>query len=418
MKKEIYLLVLLMLFCLQLITACKKDNFIEIVDLTLDSVNSHGYNGVLCYGHFVINGDIEGIERKGVCWSHTNSLPTLNDNQKEDKNLDCLNCLDGEIMDLGFEQIYYFRPYVITRHDTIYGNVIIFSLGHIWRERSINLLSFHTINTVSFINSNRGWIAGYGELRNTNTRGETWANGPASFYNQDIKKVVYVDSLIAYMNVSGALKKTIDGGSYWNSVAACSYGSCISIFNSNFICIGNTDFNYSVDGGANWNIGDIYVPSNFSIADIKFTSTLNGFLLLTSGYVYETTTGGSVWEIRNSNPIPTPSIDGGNVLYVFNSNEIIVGRGRKLFKSNDSGVNWDEIYEFIGDDFVVSMDFANDDVGICSFGNAIVRTEDGGYTWTEQKLINIDSDDYYFDLKLITPYIGIAGYSHGIMVYY
>ena len=69
---------------------------------------------------------------------------------------------------------------------------------------------FNTINTVSFINSNRGWVGGYGELQNTTTRGEEWINGPESFYNQDIKKMVYADSSIAYMNVSNVLKKTID----------------------------------------------------------------------------------------------------------------------------------------------------------------------------------------------------------------
>jgi len=419
MKKVIIVITLLVLFSTQLITSCKKNEYIHVQNLTLDSLSHTNYNNLNYYGSFNVDGSNELIESVGVCWSATNHLPTINDSKIGDKYENCVDCLEGTIEEIGFEDIYYFRAYAITSLDVIYSNVVQYNPGETWKlfNTPYDATFGDDMRTISFLDPNTGWIGGNYELFRTTNAGVSWEIGPYDAWGTTIKKILYINESTIYLNTFYELKKTTDGGATWSSVHACGYGSFPYAFNSDFVCVGNSEFNYSVDGGGTWNIGNVAISSGTSIVDIHFVTASSGFFLTANGYVYKTVNGGADWQIQNSIPISNYTADGDNVIYAFNDNELIVGRGNELYKSTDAGLTWNLIFQQFEGKLVKSIDFVNNQVGICSFGNVIVRTEDGGLTWCQENLPSIASDDHFFDLKLFTPNVAVAGFSSGIIIY-
>jgi len=419
MKKVIIVIILLVLFSTQLITSCKKNEYIHVQNLTLDSLRHTNYNNLNYYGSFNVDGSNELIESVGVCWSATNHLPTINDSKIGDKYENCVDCLEGTIEEIGFEDIYYFRAYAITSLDVIYSNVVQYNPGETWKlfNTPYDATFGDDMRTISFLDPNTGWIGGNYELFRTTNAGASWEIGPYDAWGTTIKKILYINESTIYLNTFYELKKTTDGGSTWSTVHPCGYGSFPYAFNSDFVCIGNSDFNYSVDGGITWSIGNVGIPSSASIVDIHFVTESNGFFISANGYVFKTTNGGANWEIQNSSSNSIFDIDGHKVIYAFNSNELIVGSENGLYKSSDAGNTWDLVFEQTEGELVKAIDFVNNEVGICSFENIIVRTENGGLTWDKENTPSIGLEDHFFDVKLFTPNSAVAGFSSGIIIY-
>ena len=62
----------------------------------------------------------------GVCWSTTNTSPSLNDNKIDNGATSTKGSFSVSMASLSSHTIYYVRTYAITSTDTIYGNIVIF----------------------------------------------------------------------------------------------------------------------------------------------------------------------------------------------------------------------------------------------------------------------------------------------------
>ena len=116
--------IIILLITIAILTTCKKtpefpsSNKIEIGETTVDSL---GYFGIKL--STMISGIISNnIENMGYCWN-TDGQPTLDDNVIIANYNDSI--IIATLSGLSANQKYIIKPYVITTHNTLYGNEII-----------------------------------------------------------------------------------------------------------------------------------------------------------------------------------------------------------------------------------------------------------------------------------------------------
>lgn len=174
------------------------------------------------------------------------------------------------------------------------------------------------------------------------------------------------------------LCKTTNGGLNWANVSQ--NFSPLSKFsfpnvNTGFITgkISSTQkFYKTTNGGLSWYATSFYAA--YSVTNLIFLDPNTGYY--TYGiYLRKTTDGGTSWY-EKANSIAFVSL-------AFSSSEIgyHINDYSKLYKTNNSGNTWTNIYNF-GYSFIpYTITFQNNLTGYVLFDN-IFKTTDGGYSWT------------------------------------
>jgi photosystem II stability/assembly factor-like uncharacterized protein len=128
------------------------------------------------------------------------------------------------------------------------------------------------------------------------------------------------------------------------------------------------------------------LPSDQTVSkfDLGNNITLNSVQFLTddlgwvagSGLIAKTTDGGENWIYQNEDLyVDEIQMIDENTGYVIEFNSI--------YKTTDGGVNWDLIHST--DDFIFTLNFIDVNTGwIGGENNLVLKTEDGGETWTKQ----------------------------------
>ncbi|KAA3640750.1 MAG: T9SS C-terminal target domain-containing protein [Bacteroidetes bacterium] len=157
----------------------------------------------------------------------------------------------------------------------------------------------------------------------------------------------------------------------------------------------------TTNGGNDWQ--DITFPhddfDNFNDAILLDENT---YLLAGRGTIYRTTDGGSNW-------IETLADIGNYVAKLYqtdNGTLFAAGENGKIYRSEDQGLSWDEIYEIGGFEWLNSIFFVNDQTGYaCGRDGIILKTDDGGDSWTEQES---GSEDNLYDIAFFNENEGFA----------
>jgi photosystem II stability/assembly factor-like uncharacterized protein len=208
-----------------------------------------------------------------------------------------------------------------------------------------------------FIDSLRGWIiTGIYDpyIHHTVDGGITWVTDtlPSQMGGYKNNGICFTDSLNGWINGSGAIMRTHDGGNSWNNIS-------------------------TVIGG-----------------DIAFIDTLNGVRVEYSMNVFHTTDGGITWNQVVTNPgYDIDHANGDPVISICDDGYMINGGGNSLFSSD--GVNWRFITNngfpnFINLDVGAILKMSSAATGIfvtptsCtnnSCGNTTYVTSDSGKFW-------------------------------------
>lgn len=140
-------------------------------------------------------------------------------------------------------------------------------------------------------------------------------------------------------------------------------------------------------GGLTWDT--VFTSSiNGTFKDITFSNTNTaitvGDYYPTKGIIARTANYGATWDTiivnKNLSAIHFPSLQTG----------YIVGSGGCILKTINSGISWFTIPSPITDNFN-SVKFINDSVGFICGGTKIIKTQDGGVSWT---ITNIGQNVY------------------------
>lgn len=159
----------------------------------------------------------------------------------------------------------------------------------------------------------------------------------------------------------------------------------------------------TTDGGANWEL-QLHL-SNAYIRNIEFLNENVGFLAILQGKFYKTTDGGANWTLvadivppNTTNTSPTNDVFCGLDAV---GTHTIYGCGAffgpaYVIKSVDSGDTWQYIDMSTYADSLVEVLFVDENIGFASGGSTnggiILKTVDGGSTWTEIYHTGIDGE--------------------------
>jgi photosystem II stability/assembly factor-like uncharacterized protein len=173
---------------------------------------------------------------------------------------------------------------------------------------------------------------------------------------------------------------------------------------------------HTADGGTNWSL-QLDDPSLY-IRAIRFADTQNGWAgtLDSDELVYHTTNGGSTWDLVTNIPSPQPNAVCG--MWVASSN-VIYGVGSysgpaRLIKSSDGGATWTSSDLDPLATTLVDVYFPSESEGFAvgSIGNfplqsrsVVLHTTDGGENWTQQ-YVGSRLGEWCWKISFATPLVG------------
>jgi photosystem II stability/assembly factor-like uncharacterized protein len=199
--------------------------------------------------------------------------------------------------------------------------------------------------------------------------------------------VLFPSSDTGYIYGENAFLKTTNGGINWNVLGS----SAISVLGNIFFTSNDIGFWNRVDtllkttDGANtWQpvlqVDQMSFFTYFINPDTGFTIGINIFSM-DSIFVYKTTNNGSTWSFVHSDPIPVSTYI--SKVYFENSNiGFITLVDGAIIRTFDGGNSWTTVYNSPTYDLVADIQFPTPSIGY-AVGFKILKTTDGGLTWTE-----------------------------------
>lgn len=214
-------------------------------------------------------------------------------------------------------------------------------------------------NNIDFIDALHGFAVGFGGCYESTNGGRNW------IWRSDMvdgASIVFpANNTAYYVGKNLTIRKTTDTGLIWKKC----------VINDDFIDVFFTDEN---DG---WIIGKELYKNN----------------------LYKTNNGGITLTVIENMPGINPSS-----VYFINNQTGIVGAQNKIFKTTDSGINWQQViingYNslFIGGEFK-RMFFLTDEIRWAINSGSVVKTTNGGNDWSVQLYAEILAGIHFSDTR-------------------
>lgn len=166
----------------------------------------------------------------------------------------------------------------------------------------------------------------------------------------------------------------------------------------------------TTDGGDTWvqQLGEDtpQLPGNYYFRNIEFLNENVGFLGTLNSKFFKTTDGGTTWNLVSISPINPAAICGidcvgASTIYGCGS---YFSTAAYIIKSTDSGETWQYIDMAAYAQSLVEVLFVDENIGYASGrsanGGTILKTTDGGVTWTEIYNTGITSE-YVWKLQIL-----------------
>ncbi|WP_419186075.1 WD40/YVTN/BNR-like repeat-containing protein [Rohdeia mirabilis] len=293
------------------------------------------------------------------------------------------------------------------------GNGIFFTTdgGATWTKAN----DWGSIYTLHFVDELHGWAGGNGGyVYRTTDGGQTWAFGVSVQSGWTVRDLWFRDALEGYaISIDGTFSRTTDGGASWSVVMDLTPSfldplpntTAIEFVGANEVwVIGGETFMHSIDGGATWS--QAAVPVDTWAHAAAFADALHGVAVGDSGNLVRTEDGGLTWTT-----VDTPygqrlwdvSFSGG-VGYVCGANGL-------LLRSDDFGATWSQISSGAAHT-ARDVDALDAHRAWVAYENGeIALTTNGGQLWER---IQVDGFDEYGDLWCIDFFDANNGWAAGM----
>ena len=269
-----------------------------------------------------------------------------------------------------------------------------------------------------FIADATGWIVGdWGTLLKSTDGGKTFTKiDETVFAKKSLKGIYFVDDdygwMITYRNTTegenaGYIYRTTDGGDTWEE----QYATEAALFNLHFIdrqtgwVVGDRRSVFATtDGGKTWQFitdgtnqrhktsyGQPEYLGNeplhtFTLYDIDFTDSQNGWIVGDLGVILHTSSGGKgKWKHQRGGPRFHNSADAVLLGVDFVSKQLgwVVGENGTILHTRNGGVTWES--QSSPSHLLVGVCAVSAEEGyVVGDRGAILRTEDGGAVWNAQ----------------------------------
>jgi photosystem II stability/assembly factor-like uncharacterized protein len=259
--------------------------------------------------------------------------------------------------------------------DYYYGAAVLKSVdtGSTW-----NFLSKGTtahLWSIDFCNKDCGYAVGFGGtvLKTTNAGGD-WT--PCNTSSYDLLSVSCTDTNTVFASgKNNLIIKSTDAGNTWTEYFGYTNIYLYSTFfldnNIGYVAGAYGTIFKTMNSGTDWSI--LSNQSYGSIMSMYFLDPDNGFFVNHEGEIYMTNTGGTVW-----NKVYTATYSLWDIHFV-NSNTGFIAGDRLILKTVDGGVSWTEIPV---NWLLFSICFVNEMTGYAVGDYGVVMcTNDGGITW-------------------------------------
>ncbi len=286
--------------------------------------------------------------------------------------------------------------------------------GDTWTPQSINALQ---LLTVHFVDSLRGWIGGtnsnlQGFVAKTTNGGGTWISQLSRpeeamffdvyFANSQIGCAVGGNAFLFGTTNTGRIYRTTNGGTNWAPIETGMRYPLFSVhfsgLNSGWAVGSLGRIVGTTDAGNSWH--EYSRASRVRISDCDFIDTVSGIGAGWSGNLLFTSDGGSSWRTWQTDSL----INFLSCVLVNNSTAFAVGgyrfpaiRRGVISKTTDAGVTWStSVFDSI--DGFLSVSFSNQYegwvLGRHLFELRVLKTTDGGTTWSPPQLVVIGTSDF------------------------
>lgn len=297
--------------------------------------------------------------------------------------------------------------------------------GNNWQR--IYCGTWDNLNTIYFTDAYTGFIAGEkGRILKTTDAGQHW-DSLISNTNRDLYSIVFVNHSLGFaVGDSGTVLKTTNGGITWNTLNCGTTSKLLSVSfadeNTGFVVGQNGTARKTTDGGASWqalttgttlvlnavhmldhnhlyicgksgiflksvNGGNSFTTSTITTTynyDIKFITADTGFIA--GKNFLRTTDGGLTWNSYSLNKdVLSLSIPASCHNKIF-----CVGSDGAIFVSDNQGASFTNkltniptYYSDVGGYVDIFFTDANTGYILCYLSTDVLKTTDGGLTWTK-----------------------------------
>lgn len=286
--------------------------------------------------------------------------------------------------------------------------------GNFWDK--LNSGVTNNLRSVYFTDSNTGYVEGdSGVSLKTINGGNIWGRQNSGVL-KNLGSVCFTDSTTGYaVGDQGTILKTINSGSTWtiqNSTVTKNLRSVFFTDAHTGYALGDSDIILKTnDGGITWGSivnlcgrWDVQISGvTKSLHSVYFTSLNTGYAVGDSGTLIKTTDGGITWSLQSSGVTKILR----SVFFLNNNVGYITGDRGTILKTINGGNTWTSLQTTDTTD-LYSVYFTNANTGYAGghsgnmlaianwqdgvykgwlgVGGHMLRTSDGGNTWTEQSL--------------------------------
>ncbi|MBU8934723.1 MAG: hypothetical protein KOO62_12060 [candidate division Zixibacteria bacterium] len=307
--------------------------------------------------------------------------------------------------------------------DSIYITLdtLMHTVDTVWAEWNAVTSGVTTaINSVAMVSNTTGLAVGDdGVVLATADGGATWTDASIVDVTEDLLKVRFDNTSTGWIvGEGGKILYTTDGGNNWTSQTSEVTHDLYDITSrttSNLIAAGSLTLIKTSDGGTTWQANPSGTISTPSLMDITFVNDSLGFAVGFGGAILRTTDGGETWEYRRRNKESFVDEWFTEVQFWDESTGWSIGftpTQGAIWNTANGGESW--IKQSTDDEEWTSraegMFFLNQDIGWIVAVDKVLKTTDGGATWTDLSLIlTTDLSGIAFVDELTGWVVGTAG---------